>query len=257
MKKNTKTKLVLFSVIGLAAISIGTVGFANWITGIKQENASDSITNIAVDTSNLDTKVVEVKLSDKEIKLTDGGTIGEGKIIYNDNSEAADLIVKFSQFRVVLSEGYTLTNVGIKFALPKDSTGLSVTENGSGIYADNVDGVSTGNTKTYLELPTTILNVASSGEGYYMKSLNNGEPGYISGYSCYALNNMDFTFNWGTLFGNTTPSEYYNSLITESSTLEDKLKTSATADKVLKQMSSLLNEKTINLQITLTTGNAA
>lgn len=256
MKKNTKTKVVLFSVIGLAAISIGTVGFATWITGIKQENASESITNIAVDTSNLDTKVVEVKLSDKGIKLTDGGTVGEGKIIYNDNAEAADLTVKFSQFRVVLSEGYTLTNVGIKFALPEGSTGLTVTDDGSGIYANSVDGVSTGNKKTYLELPTTSLTVASSGEGYYMKTLTDG-AGYISGYSCYALNNMDFTFKWGTLFDSRTPSEYYNSLINESSTLEEKLETSATANKVLNQMSSLLNGKTINLQITLTTSPAA
>ena len=58
-----------------------------------------------------------------------------------------------------------------------------------------------------------------------MKTLNTGDTGYISGYSCYTLNNMNFTFNWGTLFGNTTPSEYYNNLITESSTLEEKLKT--------------------------------
>ena len=37
MKKNTKSKIVLFSVIGLAAISIGTVGFATWVTGLDKK----------------------------------------------------------------------------------------------------------------------------------------------------------------------------------------------------------------------------
>ena len=68
---------------------------------------------------------------------------------------------------------------------------------------------------------------------------------------------MDFTFKWGTLFGSKTPSEYYNSLITESSTLDQKLETSATANKVLNRMSSLLSGKTLNLQISLTVTGAA
>ena len=43
MKKN-KSKIVLFSVIGLTAISIGTVGFATWITGIKHVTMTDNLT---------------------------------------------------------------------------------------------------------------------------------------------------------------------------------------------------------------------
>ena len=43
MKKNTKSKIVLFSVIGLAAISIGTVGFATWVTGLDKKSAALAI----------------------------------------------------------------------------------------------------------------------------------------------------------------------------------------------------------------------
>ena len=42
MKRNKKSKLVLFSVLGLAAISIGTVGFATWMVGV--ENKSETLT---------------------------------------------------------------------------------------------------------------------------------------------------------------------------------------------------------------------
>ena len=44
MKKN-KSKIVLFSVIGLAAISIGTVGFATWITGIIDKTVTNNLTS--------------------------------------------------------------------------------------------------------------------------------------------------------------------------------------------------------------------
>ena len=36
MKKSQKSKIVLCSILGLAAISIGSVGFATWLVGINK-----------------------------------------------------------------------------------------------------------------------------------------------------------------------------------------------------------------------------
>ena len=49
MNKNKKSKIVLFSVIGLAAVSIGTVGFATWMVGVQKTNDVLTVTaNVGV-----------------------------------------------------------------------------------------------------------------------------------------------------------------------------------------------------------------
>ena len=58
MNKNKKSKFVLFSVIGLAAVSIGTVGFATWITGIESKTHAETLT-VTVDNSKNTTCIVE------------------------------------------------------------------------------------------------------------------------------------------------------------------------------------------------------
>ena len=52
MKKNKKSKLVLFSVIGLAAISIGTVGFATWMVGVQKKEETLTISALVDNTLN-------------------------------------------------------------------------------------------------------------------------------------------------------------------------------------------------------------
>ena len=52
MNKNRKSKLVLFSVIGLAAVSIGTVGFATWVVGVQKTETSLTVKALVDDTTN-------------------------------------------------------------------------------------------------------------------------------------------------------------------------------------------------------------
>ena len=80
MKKNKKSKLVLFSVIGLAAISIGTVGFATWVTGLDKKTETVN-TTITVDTASNKTCYVEAVLDDSSISLKITG------IAYSENGE--------------------------------------------------------------------------------------------------------------------------------------------------------------------------
>ena len=52
MNKNRKSKLVLFSVIGLAAVSIGTVGFATWVVGVQRTEVGLQLSAKVDDTQN-------------------------------------------------------------------------------------------------------------------------------------------------------------------------------------------------------------
>lgn len=52
MNKNKKSKIVLFSVIGLAAVSIGTVGFATWVVGVQRTEVGLQLSAKVDDTQN-------------------------------------------------------------------------------------------------------------------------------------------------------------------------------------------------------------
>ena len=104
MKKNKKSKLVLFSVLGLAAISIGTVGFATWVTGVDSRTASDT-TKVTVDTSKNKTVIVLAKLSesDNSLALKEPTSSAEStNLIKVEDGAATDLTVTFSEFRIIL-----------------------------------------------------------------------------------------------------------------------------------------------------------
>ena len=44
MKKSRKSKIVLLSVLGLATVSLATVGFASWVISGETPATSDNIT---------------------------------------------------------------------------------------------------------------------------------------------------------------------------------------------------------------------
>ena len=98
MNKNKKSKLVLFSVLGLAAISIGTVGFATWAVGVQRKEASLTLTAVVDNTVN-DSVILEATInSSKQFIVADksevnkvndkiiGTSTGEGTVGYSPDA---------------------------------------------------------------------------------------------------------------------------------------------------------------------------
>ena len=110
MKKSQKSKIVLCSILGLAAISIGSVGFATWLVGVNKTEETLTV-NAVVDNSQNDSIYLDVVTtqekfvvaeSEAHTKLT--GEIvgtqansGKGAITFDANS----LAFKFSMFFVL------------------------------------------------------------------------------------------------------------------------------------------------------------
>ena len=74
MNKNRKSKLVLFSVIGLAAVSIGTVGFATWVVGVQKTEASLTVKALVDDTTN-SSLYLDAVASDEPVKIAEKATM--------------------------------------------------------------------------------------------------------------------------------------------------------------------------------------
>ncbi|MDD7287848.1 MAG: hypothetical protein PUG89_09450 [Succinivibrio sp.] len=249
MKNNKKSKIVLFSVIGLAVISIGTVGFATWITGVDSRTTTDTLT-VNVDTSKNKTVIVEATLSDsdKTLSLTEP-TTNIDQLIKVEEGKATDLTVTFSSFRVVVSDAYTLKS--INFTLEGTNVeNCTLNADNLSIYPNNLYGeTSNSSNLSYLKIKKSIYDTETS-----LNTITSGQSGYIDGYTCYTLKEMAFTFSWGTMFGNgsQTPSEYLSTCDEAKSlrTTEDKLAYVEKCNKMLNAMHSNLDTKALTLTIT-------
>lgn len=246
MKNNKKSKIVLFSVIGLAAISIGTVGFATWITGVDSRTVSND-TTVQVDTSKNKTVIVEAALSDKTLNLREPNTSDEEQLIKVENGGETDLTITFSSFRVIVSDAYVLS--GISFSLEGTVIpNCALDEDKLSIYPTSLyDGVSNESKASYLKIGTSNIETSS------LKTMTASDPGYVAGYHCYTLNTMSYSFSWGTMFGDGTqsPSKYLSTCAeaTAADKMDEKLVYIEKCNKMLKAMNTNLDGNTIKLTI--------
>ena len=246
MKKNTKSKIVLFSVIGLAAISIGTVGFATWVTGLDKKTETVN-TTITVDTASNKTCYVEAELgTDNSISLTEK-TAAVGSLIKIEGEvPETDLKIKFTKLKVIVSsQSYTFKSLdfSLEAADAESKPIVGCTYKTNGVTPEKLyDEVTNNDKKSYFDIEKKSYT-ASDG----LSKVTSTDPAnYVEGYDTYVATNLVFTFKWGTLFGGNKPSEYYK----KTNNVTADLQTSATATKVLNHMNKCLSGKSVKLNIT-------
>ena len=159
MKKNTKSKIVLFSVIGLAAISIGTVGFATWVTGLDKKEESANITNITVDTASNKTCYVEATLSsDNSISLTEKTPADNSLIkIEGQDLHETDLKITFKELKVIVSDEYTFNSLDFALEAADSNPILNCSYVETGVCPTNLyESTSNESNLTYFNLSKSI-----------------------------------------------------------------------------------------------------
>lgn len=257
MKKNFKRKnYVLIGAIGIAAVALTSVGFATWITGITQNTVTTEGISIEVDTVNNKTSYIEAAVgADEKIKIGEQNVSSTTNgILYVENTIAPDFDVTLTNFRVITSTNFTITNVGISLAIYDSdgrtpATGVSV--NGVGIYPNLLDGednTGEGAKKTYIALTKSTL---TTGENGGLTPISSGSAGYVADYNCYTLSNMNLTFAWGSAFELKEPTEYYNDMNKDVTKFEDKLANVQKATNRLTKMKTDLNGKKLKITFTL------
>lgn len=243
MKKN-KSKIVLFSVIGLAAISIGTVGFATWITGIIDKTVTNNLT-IKVDNSKNDTVLLDATLSSNELVLKESVT---GKTYLNtDNSGVTPVLsLTFTTFIVTTSKDYTFNGVNIALSFAEGVADVAVNDTDNSIYPTKLFNESGNDSKkSYIKLGKTKF---ASTE--FDKIIETSDSNYIEGYNTYKFKTTTLDFSWGSMFGGDSPCTFYNNPSPAPVNNKDKLEYMENANKTLQKMYSDLGGKTITLTLT-------
>lgn len=236
MKKSQKSKIVLCSILGLAAISIGSVGFATWLVGVNKTTETLQL-EAKVDNTKNDSIYLEAIITANSFvvaerteydKKADGGIVGASKNAGSDftvNENA--LKFTFSSFKLSVGKGVTSTDYPKKVVVDFNST---VSENSSA-YVDST--ASKINECTYQKWDSETSKYVSTAIGNSVRTLDQGETkfSYIkyheefnleaegvfrktdkTTYWEYELNNKTREFSWGSFFGGKSPVNFYNDL---------------------------------------------
>lgn len=272
MNKNRKSKLVLFSVIGLAAVSIGTVGFATWVVGVQKTEASLTVKALVDDTTNsslyLDAvaSTNPVKIAEKEAYPVSGTKQPYDVITTVTESDPSDGItvdadaLKFSFTKLQFSIGEAATmptklkielltgeteNVANKVTSENNKLGSSLRGGESWNY------LSFNYTYTLSKTSDTVL----TGENKVLKITESPETG--KSYKTYVIENKTFTFDWGSFFNSKSPVNYYNGLAKtiygdgSTNKVEELFNLADSAHAEIKQMKTALTASNVVLNVKL------
>lgn len=197
MKKSRKSKIVLLSVLGLATVSLATVGFASWvisdITPVTNENITAEV-GAVVD----NTLTAAITKKDK-IGVSFDNVAGGGDNFSNGDSKTEDLDVEFTA--TITGNLDKLSSVDFVFN-PKPAFSA-------------LTGSETSN--KYIVFPftnnvTKTITLTKSGSNYTLSNYTNESSvdtltsGNVLTLTCH------FKFAWGAAFGNKNPGDSTNTI---------------------------------------------
>lgn len=283
LKKHRKHTFTMALIVGIATISLATLGYSVWVAGIQNNKASTD-TTVSMDFA-VNNTVIATAIPTKSTGKPNTIRIDSGDIVSssehplgrpNNETSKRDLNNNL-QLEVIVSKNAEIKKVDAVMAInsgvesrpdlnivPKfsDTGSLNKAEIGYTPVKINesdtqdifnrplTDGVFT-NTYTFLDLTSTSIKGAKFQEAQYS----------LSGYSRYLYNGNDFAFKFGSFFNNDDPETFYNSYILryrktylDYPTENNKntyLKSIQAATDELNLMYRIINGSTINVTFTV------
>ena len=261
MKNNKKKKIILGSCVGLALVSLCSVGFATWLVGMNKESATTEITNIKFDAVSSQTKYVDIKgVEGDTLTIVDNSVTsnpyGTNNIILQGDSKT-DLTVALNKFELAYSEEGTFNSLVLSASIDGVGTGLPAyttqTKDIFGRTADTnyyyikLDKFSETSSASYTDTTITYDDVTELGSDFDANSET------ITGFNYYEIKNSSKTlkFTWGNMFDGIAPIEYYQGKLDGAKDIGTKLKMLNAIDQELTAMNKAFNGQTIKVTVTL------
>ena len=263
MKNNKKKKIIIGSCVGLALVSLCSVGFATWLVGMNKDSATAEITEIKFDAVSSQTKYVDIAgVNGDTLTIVDSVTSnedGNNNIVLQGEAKT-DLNVALEKFELAYSKKGTLGTFkslklnasidGVKTGLPAyttETTDVFGRNADTNYYYIKLDKFSETSTATYTETTITYDSTTK------LKSDFDANSKTIEGFEYYKIKDSSKTlkFTWGNMFEGKPPIEYYQGKLGEAEDIETKLKMLNAIDQELTAMNSAFENKTIKITVTL------
>ena len=214
MKKSRKSKIVLFSVLGLATVSLATVGFASWVISGVTPATSDNITaevgkiedktlsaTITSTTEDLSVRFDNVKKGTTNAKFDNG----DGKVEKLDFTIKTKITTTGTKLEGLLASikyefaptEFLTTAIGnnyITFDSSEKNCTITISDSSSSVNVTDPSGITSTGTYTSAK-EITISSKFSFGWGTAFNSTN---PGYLEATSANAEKIKTFVNTFGS-----------------------------------------------------------
>lgn len=225
MIKNRKNKIIIGVLAGAAVISLSSVGFAQWQIGLVK-NQDEKKLDVYVDTYAEETCYINVTTEDNPyISLGELTAIDKRDgVSYTTvtQTKPSKLNITIKDFTLAISNKNDGKTPSLTFKLEVD-TSVSGKSLSTKIGTNDKFGRAEGD-KTFIGLKQDIKLDTFADNSYFDIDTTS-----VTGYSIFKLKEgkKDFTFNWGSLFGNidgtngiiargeNTPSNFYQAKLDE------------------------------------------
>jgi len=215
-KKLNKTKIILASAIGLAAISVGTIGFSTWVIGIQRTEIDNSVKlnvdNVTSGTILLNSSVSET-LTIAESSTSNGDVAYKTDIVTLEENNSGDAI-KISETARQFTFSALTVKVGTSEGEPSNyQVYVKLVGDINNVKVDTANMYHEAGDYTYLSYEKVFRISSASNSLWTIGEVdeNNNKTATFLGTS-----NVQ-TVSWGSFFsytdGSTTkanPSSFYN-----------------------------------------------
>ena len=215
LRNSSFRKAVINGVLIFGGVALLTTGFATWIIGATTTQV-DGTTNVTVDTARTNNIVLEVKLTESAVSISEESS--QGEFVTIDSGKATDFVVTANVTLTVGSgvpENERPTKITIGFN-PGETGGVAYKDPNDATAANNVTveedtKIRKVGTYTYLDIATTeYVLPTQDGTPANGFTMNTDKETKDITYTATGLNiNL---FKWGSFFDHKTPSTFYNDL---------------------------------------------
>jgi len=256
MKKNNKKRkehIVLGCAIGLASLSLATIGFSSWIisNSDKSYTASTTVTVETVSNEVIVNNSVFYDLDKTTVdsdsswgKLTIGGSSSVTQILTDEyDSSKEDNLSLPMKYNLIVSKSYSSLSISVKSNLTLSKDSNEVTLSGDGV--DSLTNTVTSNSNFSRTSSTTYtylyLDGISSSYSIELDSTTSNPSGVsvsnyssVEGYYQVSIDLTSLKLNYGSFFNNESPYKFYQAKL---SAIKDK-----TSDTYLSACSNVKSE---------------
>ena len=213
MKKSRKSKIVLFSVLGLATVSLATVGFASWVISGVTPATND---NITAEVGKIEDKTLSAKITsttedlkvrfDNVAKNTENAKFdnGDGNVEKLDFTIKTEITTTGTTLKGLLASiDYEFTptqllttainNNYITFDSTKKNCAITISESNSVSVTDP-----TGVTSTVTDSSAQKITISSKFSFKWGEAFNKTNPGYLEATSVNAEKIKTFVSTFGS-----------------------------------------------------------